>query len=156
MRWTRSDSNRRSSPCKGDAFPLGHGPSFAQGADERTRTSTPVRAIDPKSIASAIPPRRPSAPPSCGDQSLNKYSESYCFTQIRGGLVPPILSGHSLVAKVQNPSTCTVIYLSSLAPGMLTQTMLSHHLHGQSFFLAVCSLLGITQPHSHRCDEIIQ
>ena len=24
--WTRPDSNRRSSPCKGDAFPLGHGP----------------------------------------------------------------------------------------------------------------------------------
>ncbi len=26
FRWTRPDSNRRSSPCKGDAFPLGHGP----------------------------------------------------------------------------------------------------------------------------------
>ncbi len=25
--WTRPDSNRRSSPCKGDAFPLGHGPN---------------------------------------------------------------------------------------------------------------------------------
>jgi hypothetical protein len=42
-RWTRSDSNRRSSPCKGDAFPLGHGPLNRphRGADERTRTSTP-------------------------------------------------------------------------------------------------------------------
>ena len=28
QRWTRSDSNRRSSPCKGDAFPLGHGPTL--------------------------------------------------------------------------------------------------------------------------------
>ena len=36
------------------------------GADERIRTSTPCRAIDPKSIASAIPPRRPSAPPPSG------------------------------------------------------------------------------------------
>jgi hypothetical protein len=26
FQWTRPDSNRRSSPCKGDAFPLGHGP----------------------------------------------------------------------------------------------------------------------------------
>ena len=94
-KWTRSDSNRRSSPCKGDAFPLGHGPLCA---DERTRTSTPVRAIDPKSIASAIPPRRPSAPPSCGLYALAKYSEKGAFTQIRGGLVPPILSGRSLVA----------------------------------------------------------
>lgn len=60
--WTRSDSNRRSPACKAGAFPLGHGPKtyYTQllsepltGADERTRTSTPCRAIDPKSIASA-------------------------------------------------------------------------------------------------------
>ncbi len=28
-RWTRSDSNRRSPPCKGGAFPLGHGPAVS-------------------------------------------------------------------------------------------------------------------------------
>ena len=53
-RWTRSDSNRRSPPCKGGAFPLGHGPAPGDvGADERTRTSTTFRSTDPKSVASA-------------------------------------------------------------------------------------------------------
>jgi hypothetical protein len=36
-KWTRSDSNRRSSPCKGDAFPLGHGP--LPGHTHRLKTS---------------------------------------------------------------------------------------------------------------------
>lgn len=48
--WTRPDSNRRSPACKAGAFPLGHGPTYA---DERIRTSTPLRATDPKSVASA-------------------------------------------------------------------------------------------------------
>ena len=73
-----------------------------------------LAVIDPKSIASAIPPRRPSAPPSCGGLALAEYSEKGTATQIRGGLVPPILSGRSLVATVKYLSTCTVIYLSSI------------------------------------------
>ncbi len=58
FRWTRPDSNRRSPPCKGGAFPTrprahtGKAPRPYHGADERTRTSTPRRAADPKSAAS--------------------------------------------------------------------------------------------------------
>jgi hypothetical protein len=53
----------------------------AQDADERIRTSTPCRAIDPKSIASAIPPRR-----------LGGYRAKRALPPISKWLVPPILS----------------------------------------------------------------
>ena len=57
--WTRSDSNRRSSPCKGDAFPLGHGPVPGLLLVPTRGLEPPhLSVIDPKSIASAIPPRR--------------------------------------------------------------------------------------------------
>ena len=54
------------------------------------------------------------------------------------------------MATVRIPSTCTVIYLRS---AILTRSCARHR---QRFCLAVCSLLGIIQPHSHRCDEITQ
>ena len=55
-RWTRSDSNRRSPPCKGGAFPLGHGPDcLPTGGQCRREDSNlhALRATDPKSAASA-------------------------------------------------------------------------------------------------------
>ena len=113
-RWTRSDSNRRSSPCKGDAFPLGHGPQTALGADERTRTSTPLRAIDPKSIASAIPPRRPSASPSCGDQRFQSIARIAILRKFGADLYPRFCQVIRLWRWV-NLVTCTVIYLSNIA-----------------------------------------
>ena len=55
-RWTRSDSNRRSPPCKGGAFPLGHGPRLSANCGQCRREDSnlhALRATDPKSAASA-------------------------------------------------------------------------------------------------------
>ena len=54
-KWTRSDSNRRSPPCKGGAFPLGHGPVHPTGQRCRREDSNlhAQGAADPKSAASA-------------------------------------------------------------------------------------------------------
>ncbi len=46
--WTRSDSNRRSPPCKGGAFPLGHGPKWKKlrsrwGSEQRRKGDDTLR-----------------------------------------------------------------------------------------------------------------
>ena len=126
-RWTRSDSNRRSPPCKGGAFPLGHGPArqaLADGADERTRTSTPRRAIDPKSIASAN-----SATSACKSGGL---SEQNALSRGQDSPYSRFCSPHHHPGW---PWSC-------------------RHLSQRPRPLAVCGLLGVTQPRPHRCDEI--
>lgn len=113
---------------------------FALGADERTRTSTPYRVIDPKSIASAIPPRRPSATPSCGHQRLHSITASACVRKFRADSYPRFCQ--ALLSDVW----------SSIAPLLSSISATIAQSHKQS--PAVCSLPGITQLHSHRCDEI--
>ncbi len=110
-------------------------------ADERTRTSTPFRAIDPKSIASANSATSASIPASypapivqsslASHLRLSKVS-SPTQANLRKAGVPPILS--SECPKGQTPMV--IICLGHLCP-------------------AVRNLLGVTQLHPPRCDEIL-
>ena len=98
-----------------------------QNADERTRTSTPLRAIDPKSIASPIPPRR------------QVFSIRKMFSiRIWGIVADSDANGKS--GRESYPRFCrlfsrTVIYLGGEPP-------------------ADCGLSGVTRLHPPRCDEI--
>jgi hypothetical protein len=86
-KWTRSDSNRRSSPCKGDAFPLGHGPLPGHAVVPTRGLEPPhLAAIDPKSIASAN-----SATSAYLPQCDHNYSARSAVVQIQGNVVLPIL-----------------------------------------------------------------
>ena len=84
------------------------------GADERTRTSTPLRAIDPKSIASAN---------SATSARVRQYAP-HCrrITQLpqvavaasSGGIVPPILSTDHLAANGSaGPSSVSAVSCSA-------------------------------------------
>jgi hypothetical protein len=79
-RWTRSDSNRRSPPCKGGAFPLGHGPVLTERPYHRSLVNAqqpyssifyPGCWISQDSMAWLVPTGRFELPRPLGHQILS-------------------------------------------------------------------------------------
>ena len=114
--------------------------TLISSADERTRTSTPFRAIDPKSIASANSATSASIPASYPAPIEQSSLASHLRLSKVSSFVKPTFEGRCTPDSViRNPAGHTlmvIICLGHLCP-------------------AVCNLLGVTQLHPHRCDEIL-
>lgn len=116
-----------------------------QGADERTRTSTPVKAIDPKSIASASSATSAKAP--CRRAVIKRsgiIAKNSRLRKFGADLYPRFCQVFRFWRWYKYPSTRTVIYLSSV------------HFHDALFwqFVACWVLPSLTRTaatRSHNC-----
>ncbi len=107
-------------------------------ADERTRTSTPLRAIDPKSIASANSATSASLVAGCPAS----FVQSGLASQIVKHWLRP---AKRTVGRQVYPRFCLQSGPRALRRSSSVSDMRP----------AACDLLGVTQLCPHRCDEIL-
>ncbi len=118
---------------------LATGPVADTSADERTRTSTPLRAIDPKSIASANSATSASVAASCPASIVQSglANQSDCRTPAsprQANRWKAVYPRFCLRSRPKAPRRSSSV--SGLRP-------------------AACDLPGVTRHCPHRCDEIL-